>query len=74
MPPKFSGSEFNLLFAILVEQALHARGERELPPDTPEIGIPIAVQGWETLRDLFRWYVEVGKLPAKAVPALGDPN
>ena len=24
----------------------------------------------ETLRDLFRWYVEVGRLPAKAVPAL----
>ena len=26
----------------------------------------------ETVSDLFRWYIEVGKLPAKAVPALSQ--
>jgi len=28
----------------------------------------------ETLTDLFRWFVEAGRLPAKAVPALGEPQ
>ncbi|MEM7409357.1 MAG: NAD-dependent epimerase/dehydratase family protein [Myxococcota bacterium] len=39
-------------------------------PVVAELGV-----GWrdpeETLRDLFRWYVEAGRLPAKAVPKLG---
>lgn len=28
----------------------------------------------ETIADLFRWYVDVGKLPAKAAPALAEPD
>ncbi|MCP4908130.1 MAG: NAD-dependent epimerase/dehydratase family protein [bacterium] len=62
MPLTFEGIEIATRFPKMLDSpAIEELGLRWRSPD-------------ETIEDLFRWYLEVGKLPAKAVPALSGSD